>query len=117
MIRGSRPPRPWLAAGSMNNRRAQLLILAEDRQHEVFLRRFLMAIGRFDRRQIDSEFAPSGRGAGEQFVRERYPQYLNTYRQKAARLTLKLAVITDADALSVDQRHHRLVAELVVRGV
>jgi hypothetical protein len=42
---------------------------------------------------------------------------LNTYRQKAARLALKLAVITDADTLSVDERHRRLAAELSARGI
>jgi hypothetical protein len=48
----------------MNSRRTQLLILAEGRQDEVFLRRFLMAIGRFERRQIYAEVGPKGRGAG-----------------------------------------------------
>lgn len=93
------------------------MILAEDRQHEVFLRRFLTALGGFERRQFTAEIGPRGRGAGEQFVRERYPQALNTYRRRSSHLALVLAVLVDADVLTVDERHQRLSAELASMGI
>ena len=91
----------------MTRRRAQVVILCEDLQQEVFARRFLLRCG-FHRRRIRSRIAPAGRGAGEQFVHRQYPQEVQTYRRKKEHLALRLVVIVDADTRTVDQRLEEL---------
>jgi hypothetical protein len=101
----------------MGSRRVQIVILAEDRQHDVFLRRFLKAIDKADGRQIRTVPFPAGRGSGEQFVRENYPDQLRAHRSKANHMALQLFVVTDADVLSVDQRRQQLSAPLIAAGI
>jgi hypothetical protein len=101
----------------MGSRRVQIVILAEDRQHDVFLRRFLKAIGKADERQIRTVPFPAGRGSGEQFVREKYPVELRAHRSKANHLAVQLFVVTDADVLLVEQRRQQLSAPLVDAGI
>jgi hypothetical protein len=101
----------------MGSRRVQVVIRAEDRQHDVFLRRFLKAIDKADGRQIRTVPFPAGRGSGEQFVRENYPDQLRAHRSKANHMALQLFVVTDADVLSVEQRRQQLSAPLVAAGL
>lgn len=91
-------------------------MLCEDRQQEVFLRYYLAEKG-YDSRAIYAEVAPRGRGAGEQFVREHYPDQVRAVRTVPAMRSGGVAVMIDADARSVDERHRQLGDELVARSI
>ncbi len=87
----------------MTKRRAQLIILCEDKQQAVFARKFFMSHG-FSRRQLEFNIAPEGKGSAEQYVRERYAREVSTYRRKSTYLSRMLVVIIDADTYTVKQR-------------
>ncbi len=81
----------------------ELIILCEDLQQEVFVRHFFLSRG-FHRRKIRVKRNPGGQGAGEQYVREQYPQEVRTYRSKSTYLSMRLAVVIDADTHPLEQR-------------
>lgn len=81
---------------------SQAVILCEDQQQEVFIRHFLVKKG-YSPRQMRIERCPSGKQAGEQFVRERYPTELKALRQRSARAGSALLVMIDADTKSVEE--------------
>ena len=89
-----------MSAGSV-----EVVILCEDRQQEVFIRRFLQRRGR-ERGQFRALISPAGRGSGEQWVRERFPRELKAHRSQRARRANWLLVATDADARTVEERLH-----------
>lgn len=88
----------------MASRKANLVLLCEDSQHEAFARRFLQADGWHPRR-IRVEKAP--RGSGEAWVRQRYPVELRARRAGPA---TALAVVIDGDGRTVAQRLQQLDA-------
>jgi len=77
------------------SRQVQLVLLCEDRQQEAFARRFLKAMG-WETRAMRVEKAPGGRGAGEQFVRERFPRELKAHRSRP--VSQALVVMIDGDS-------------------
>ena len=80
----------------------QMVLVCEDRQHHVFVRRFLKTMGwRVDRLRIES--SPAGRGAGDQFVRSRYLKELKGLRDGVALLTM-----LDGDAVGLAGRLRQL---------
>ncbi len=83
------------------SRRAQLILLCEDAQHEAFLRRFFKRAG-WHARAMRVERSPQGRGAGEQWVRERYPQELGALRR--SHVSASIAVMIDADRSTIADR-------------
>ena len=87
----------------MARRRVRLVILCEDRQQEVFARKFFLSRG-FHHREIDPKTAPRGKGSAEQFVREQYALEVRTWRKKSTYLSILLAVVIDADTYTVQQR-------------
>lgn len=87
------------------SRRAQLVLLCEDKQHEAFARRFLKAMG-WETRAMRVEKAPGGRGAGEQFVRERFSLELKAHRSRP--VSQALVVVIDGDQQGVAERLHQL---------
>jgi hypothetical protein len=92
----------------MARRRVRLVILCEDRQQEVFARKFFLSRG-FHHRELEFKTAPGGKGSAEQFVREQYPLEVKTYRRKSTYLSsILLAVIIDADVYTVEQRINQL---------
>jgi hypothetical protein len=95
----------------MSNRRAEVVILCEDTQHEVFLRRYLLKIG-FPSRRIRVQKSSLGRGAGDQFVRKRYPFEVREFRRRRALMKIGLAVMVDADTRTVVERHQELSRRL-----
>lgn len=88
-----------------------VVLLCEDRQQEVFAREFLISCG-IEKRRIYPDICPKGKQAGEQFVREKYPRSVSSYRKKANHITNVLVVLTDADTLTVQARLQRLSNEL-----
>lgn len=88
----------------MMGRASKVIILCEDKQHAVFVMRFLKKRYGYDTRACRVLPFPSGGGAGEQFVRERYAKELKAYRQRSSSAKTVLVVVIDADADSVENR-------------
>jgi len=98
------------------SRRAQLVLLCEDRQHEVFARRFLARAG-WPTRRLRVEKAPPAEGSAEQFVRERFPVELSAYRANRGRVAQGLLVMVDGDDRGVTGRTAELEAACRAQGV
>jgi hypothetical protein len=86
---------------------AQVVILAEDRQHQTFAYRWLVRRG-FGPRQIRLLPVVAGKGAGEQDVRKRYPQEVENHRKRAHHMECQLVVVIDADTRSIQDRMQQL---------
>lgn len=95
----------------MSNRSAQVIGICEDAQQYTFLYRLLKRLG-FTRHRIHIEKAPVGRGAADQWIRNRYPDEVETYRQESARMQFGLLTAIDADKHAVQVRHQQLDNEL-----
>ena len=88
-----------------------VILLCEDMQTDVFVRRFLK---RRKFRDFRSLVSPHGRGSGEQWVREKYPRELQAIRQIKRAC---LIVVTDADVHSTKSRREQLDAECNKKGI
>jgi hypothetical protein len=69
----------------------------------------------WDTRTIRVEKAPAGRGAGEQFVRERFPRELKAHRSRP--VSQALVVMMDGDAGGVEIRLQQLAKACRDAGV
>ena len=96
-------------------RDVQIVLLCEDRQHEVFARRFLKKAG-WSMRELRVEKAPQGRGAGEQYVRHRFPTELADFRRRAVR-SKALLVLLDGDKRGIQGRRDDLDGACELRGI
>lgn len=93
-------------------RRVGAVLLCEDSQHEVFVRRFLK------RRGLALGHLRVGKcpgGSAEQFVRKRYPVELATMRTRRARSVL--IVVVDGDSEGVQRRRGALAAACREAGI
>lgn len=90
----------------MRENYTQVVVLCEDRQHWVFVYRFLTQNGIHGRR-IRANFRP-GQGSGEQYVREQYPIEVAEQSRRAARLNSALIVIQDCDVSTLEERRATL---------
>lgn len=81
---------------------AEIVILCEDKQQYVFIHRFLRSSG-IPHRRIRVCPYPSGRGSGEQFVRESYAVEVKLHRSKSRRMNLALIVMQDCDRSTVEK--------------
>lgn len=90
----------------------KIVILCEDRQQEIFARHFLINCG-IRKQRIYAKIAPKGAGAGEQYVREKYPGEVVTYRRFCNYKNIALVVLTDADTNTVTDCLKKLDNELV----
>lgn len=95
----------------MPRRGTQLVILCEDLQQEVFTRHLFLQCG-FHRREIRVKRSPTGKGAGEQYVRKNYPREVKAYRRQSSYRSVCLAVMIDADTYTVVQRLNQLDSAL-----
>ncbi len=77
----------------------RVVILSEDLQTATFIRRFLKERG-FNNHELRVEVAPKGKGSGEQWVRDKYPNELLASRTE----NTVLIVGTDADTMTVADR-------------
>lgn len=89
------------------SRRAQLSLLCEDKQQQVFAYRTLRGWG-YERHKLRLLPLPSGSGAGEQYVRKQYPREVKACRQQANYHQVGLLTFIDADTTTVDFRHQQL---------
>ena len=93
-------------------RPSQVVVLAEDQVQVRFIRAYLKRLD-FSNHDITIEPLSSGRGAGEQWVRERYSNAVKAYRWRSARASTALVVMIDADTGSVERRLQQLRQGLV----
>ena len=96
-------------------RNVQIVLLCEDQQHEVFARRFLKKAG-WGIRELRVEKAPQGRGAGEQYVRHRFPTELADFRRRTLR-SKALIVLLDGDKRGMQGRLDDLAGACELRGI
>ena len=89
------------------SRPSQVIVLAEDRRHQSFVRRYLRRLGHSEH-DVRFEDLPSGRGCGEQWVRERYAKAVQDYRARSSRARTSLVVAIDADGGDRDRRLQQL---------
>ena len=92
----------------MSNRASQIILLCEDKLHEVFVRRFLKAWGVVGLNyKIYVKPYPESSGCGSQFVISNFPDQLTAIRSR--RDTVKvLIVVIDADNKTVEERKREL---------
>jgi hypothetical protein len=94
----------------MADRYTDVVILCEDLRHLNFVRRYLMCRG-VESRRIRAKVAPSGRGAGSQYVIQNYPAEVKALRSRAY-LRAGLVVIVDADVCSSEERLRQFAESL-----
>ena len=88
--------------------RPKIIVLCEDKQQEAFIRRFLK---KRNRRPYSVQ-RPQG-GAGDQFVRDRYPAQLDAVRKGGG----ALVVMLDGDSYGRDRRQQQLDQECEQRNI
>ncbi len=98
------------------SRNVQLVLICEDRQHEVFARRFLNRAG-WSTRRMRVEMIPPGRGSAVQFVQERFPIELSAYRSKRHQVGQAAIVLLDGDDQGVAARLQQFAKACESRGV
>lgn len=84
-----------------------IVVLCEDKQQAVFLRRFLIKSGE-NSHNIYIKFNPPGQGAGEQFVREQYAIEVTGYRRRATMVNVALIVMRDCDTRTLEETRSTL---------
>ncbi|MGJ5816737.1 hypothetical protein [Paludibaculum fermentans] len=94
---------------------SQVIVLAEDVRHQQFARRFLFRMG-YKNHHIRNRDLPSGRGSGEQWVREHYAEEVAACRQRNTRAKTALLIVIDADTRDVQNRMTALSTALNAAG-
>jgi hypothetical protein len=87
----------------------RITILAEDKRHQSFVLRYLRNLG-CNPHKIRREPLPTGVGAGEQWVRERYAESVYELRRRSENTAL--IVVIDADTQEVSRRRIHLEEQL-----
>jgi hypothetical protein len=80
---------------------SQIIILCEDRAHEVFVKRFLKKGWGVNGRVIRALSYPNGKGSGKKHVEDNIALEAKALRMRHS--STILMVVQDADELSVDQ--------------
>lgn len=91
----------------------KIVLLCEDMQTTTFVRRFLKK-RKIKRRDVFVREMLSGRGSGEQWVREQFPKELQYVRNGERRF---LIAVVDADTGSTQDRLSQLADECTRQGV
>lgn len=100
----------------MPERLTQVVVLAEDRAQQRLVRRFLERSG-INPGRIREAALPGGRGgAGEKFVRDRFPGEVAAWRRVAGRLNAALVAVIDADMRGAVETRDRLLQGLREHG-
>lgn len=95
---------------------SRIVLLAEDQTHQVFFRRFLREMG-VQTRRIRTIRPPHGDGAGDQHVREQFPERVKWLRSRSYQTNLGLLVVIDGDELDVRTRKQELDDALLDDGL
>ncbi len=94
----------------MSRRYTRLVILCEDQQHEVFVRRYLSGIGY--KKRVYVERPPPGSQDAMQYVLDRFAVEVRACRNKGSYQNVGLVTVIDADTGSVENRFTQLDAKL-----
>jgi hypothetical protein len=86
--------------------------LVEDRDHEQMLRGLVDRLGRGAGRNLRVEPYPAGRGAGEQHVRQKFPQFVAELRAQRFQEGLWGVVVIDGDREGAAMRERRLLVSV-----
>jgi hypothetical protein len=99
----------WSRVDGTMRRPSRAIILAEDEEHDLFIRRYLIRLnlGLKDKEMYTEPF-PDGRGCGEQWVRTQYARVVREYRWRSSRTQTVLVILIDADKGDVNRRLHQL---------
>ena len=89
--------------------RPQITVLCEDKQHGAFIRRFLER----RRRRVQRTLSTPNIGAGDQYVRDNYPEQLDAIRKRNG----ILVVMIDGDNYSIAERLKQLDDACTQKGV
>ncbi len=96
----------------MADRVANIIVLAEDQEHQNLIRRYLLRTGQ-NQRTFRLVPLPGKRKCGSQYVREQFPKQVAECRATLGRrASCLLIVITDADNLTTNERERTLHAAL-----
>lgn len=83
---------------------SQVIVLAEDQRHQRLIYRYLHRLSLQNVTRFEP--LPSGRGCGEQWVRERYANLVRAFRKRQANTAL--IVMIDADTRDLNWRVRQL---------
>jgi len=92
----------------MSQQYTTIVLLCEDRQHEVFATTFIETYYRIHRRRIRVVPYPQGKGSGEQFVRKSLPLEIAAYRRYCNHIEIALFAIIDADVSTTDEQRQEI---------
>lgn len=95
----------------MPRRGVRLILLCEDDEHRRFAHRVFLGLG-VRRHELRFFVSPTGRGAADRWVRQRYPEEVRAHRRRASSQSVGLLVVIDADQQTVEHRHRQLSNEL-----
>jgi hypothetical protein len=95
---------------------ARVIVLAEDKRHQAFIRHYLYQAG-LAGHDIRFHALPRNRGCAEQYVRENYAANVKDLSQRAARAAKALVVAIDADQETVARRQQQLESQLKKAGL
>ena len=93
------------------SRKADVVLLCEDKQHECFFRRLLTRLG-YHPRRITVRPYPRGAGSGKAFVTSKFAVEVREQRARCSRMNCVLVTATDADEMTVDRRYQQLLGQL-----
>ena len=89
----------------------RLVVIPEDKLSSTFAMKTLKNFG-YEKRDVRIIPVPAGKGAGEQHIRKRYVEEVNTYRKNRNHQNIGILAVIDADNKSVDERSRQLDGEL-----
>ncbi len=90
----------------MSRDKSEIVVICEGGADENFIRTFLKKKG-YDKRAVRVCDYPHGKGAGEQFVRNRFPKELKEIRRRQGKF---LVVMIDGDGFTVAERRAQIAA-------
>lgn len=99
----------------MANLFSQVVVLAEDQEHQLLVRRYLQRVDRHYK-PPRVRLLPLTSKCGSQYVREQFPIQVKECRRLLAKASCLLVVITDADNLTTRRREQTLHEELKTSG-
>ena len=97
------------------NKRVCVVVVCEDKQQDVFIRRLLHRLNYNTARDVT--FYRSPKGCAEQFVRQRYQVEVGAFRGKLHHRAGCLIAVIDADNHTVDFRNKQLKDSLSDAGL
>ncbi len=80
---------------------SQIIVLCEDKTHDVFVRRFLRTGWKLKPRNIRVPQYPNGDGSGKKFVQDNVAKEVKAHRSRQA--STVLIIVVDADEEKVKQ--------------